>query len=433
MNQVFSSLSIRNFRLFFTGQVISNTGTWMQRVAQDWLVLELTHGSGVALGITTGLQFLPTLLFGLYAGVLADRYPKRSLLIATQSVMGALSLVLGTLVVTGAAQVWHVYLLALLLGFAAAADTPARQAFVTEMVGSAQVSNAVSLNSAAFNGARIMGPAVAGVLINIFSTGPVFFINAVSYIAVIASLVMMRESELIKTAVVERSKGLLREGLSYVRRRPDLMLPIVLVAIIGTFGMNFQITTALMAREQFGRGAGSFGLLTTSLAVGCLIGALVSARRTGTPRQLLLVGSGIAFGAMETIASVMPTYLTFMILLVPTGAMMVTFSMAANATLQLGSAPRIRGRVMALYALVFVGGAPIGSPMVGWIGQVLGPRWSILSGGVISLVAASVAAILIARRNDLRVRARIRSHPHLRIQQRGRIRTETEVALDARG
>ncbi len=335
--------------------------------------------------------------------------------------------------VTGAAQVWHVYLLALLLGFAAAADTPARQAFVTEMVGSGQVPNAVSLNSAAFNGARIMGPAVAGVLINIFSTGPVFFINAVSYLAVIASLAMMRESELIRTAVVERSRGQLREGLSYVRRRPDLMLPIVLVALIGTFGMNFQITTALMAREQFGRGAGSFGLLTTSLAVGCLAGALASARRSGPPRQLVLVGSGIAFGVMEITASVMPTFVTFMILLVPTGAMMVTFSMAANAILQLGSAPRIRGRVMALYALVFVGGAPIGSPMVGWIGQVLGPRWSILSGGIISLLAAGVAAVLIARRDDLRVRARIRSHPHLRIQQRKSIRPEPEVAFDARG
>jgi MFS family permease len=268
--------------------MISLSGTWGQRVAQDWLVLELSGNSGVALGITTGLQFLPVLLFGLYGGVLADRYDKRRLLIGAQAAMGVLALALALLDLSGAVQLWQVYGLAFGLGVASALDTPVRQAFVVEMVGPDDLPNAVSLNSATFNSARIVGPAAAGIAIAAVGTGWVFAANALSYVAVLAGLRAIRTYELFPSTRVERAKGQLREGLSYVRSRPDLLVPMVLVFMVGTFGLNFQITLALVVKEVFGRSAGSYGLLSAFLAVGSLLGALLSARRTGPPRQRTL-------------------------------------------------------------------------------------------------------------------------------------------------
>jgi MFS family permease len=396
---------VRNFRLFATGQVISNTGTWMQRVAQDWLVLQLTH-SGTAVGIAAGLQFAP-MMFSLWGGMIADRYPKRRVLLVTQASMGALALVLGVLAVTGVVRVWEVYLLALGLGMATVVDNPTRQSFAIEMVGRDDLRNAIALNSAVFNLARILGPAVAGVVIGLIGTPAAFFLNSVSYAAVITSLLMMRESELHPAERVARAKGQLREGLSYVRTRPDLLMTMMLVFFIATFGMNFQVTTALMSRVVFHTGAGKFGLASAVFALGALIGALTAARRRRSGMRLL-IGLALAFGLLETLTGFMPTYWSFLLLLIPTGLFVISFSTAANSSVQLTSAADMRGRVMGIYMLVFLGGAPIGSPVTGLVAQHFGTRMAIIGGGVISVVAVIVIAALVARYRGVPVRRYLR-------------------------
>lgn len=414
MSPTFGSLRIRNYRLFASGQVVSLTGTWMQRVAQDWLVLQLT-GSGVAVGITTGLQFLPLLLFGLYGGILADRYPKRRTLLITQVAMGLVALTLGLLTVTGAVTVQHVYLLALLLGVITAVDTPVRQAFVTELVGREHVANAVGLNSATFNAARVLGPAVAGLIITVGGTGPVFLVNAASFAAVVAGLALMHDEELfVGQRPVGRRPGQFREGLGYVARRPDLLWPIVLVGVIGTFGLNFQMTTALMVTDVFRRDAAAYGLLSSSLAFGSLIGALLAARRE-EPRQRWLIGAALAFGLLEVAAGLMPSYTAFMVWLVPTGVAILTFTTTANATVQLGADAAMRGRVMGLYVLVFLGGTPIGAPFMGWVAERFGPRWSLVGGGLVCALAALVVGVLLLRARGLVIRAHVRPRPHLHV------------------
>lgn len=417
LSSTFRSLRVRNYRLFATGQVVSLSGTWAQRIAQDWLVLQIAPNPGLALGITTGLQFLPMLLFGLYGGVLADRYDKRKLLVGAQAAMGVLALVLGVLDLSGAVQLWHVYVLAFLLGLASVVDTPVRQAFVSEIVGPAEMPNAVSLNSATFNLSRIVGPAIAGIAINSVGTGWVFLGNAVSYVAVLAGLLAMRPRELQRTGRVVRGKGQLREGLAYVRSRPELLVPIVLVFMVGTFGLNFQITLALVAKQVYDRGAGSFGLLTSMLALGSLLGALQSARRTGPPRTRVLLGSALAFGLLEVVAGLAPSYAVLAVLLVPTGAAVLTFTTTANSLVQLGSSPEVRGRVMALYVLVFLGGTPIGAPVIGAVAQAAGPRSSLLVGGLVCAVSAVVGAVYLTRSRRLVVvphLARRRPHVHVR-------------------
>ncbi len=416
MSPAFSSLRIRNYRLFAAGQLVSLTGTWMQRVAQDWLVLRLSHDSGVALGITTGLQFLPMLLFGLYGGVLADRYPKLRLLVVAQVAMGLLALLLGVLDITGVVSLWHVYVLAFGLGLASVVDTPTRQAFAVELVGKEELPNAVSLNSATFNSGRVLGPAFAGLLINAFGTGPVFLVNAASFVAVLIGLLRIRTSELHTSKRVARAPGQLRAGLTYVRGRPELLWPIVLVAVIGTFGLNFQITTALVAKLVFHRGAGSYGLLGTALAFGSLIGALLAARR-GVPRQRLLLGAAFAFGLLEIAVGLMPTYNSFLFLLIPTGIAVLTFTTAANASVQLASSGAMRGRVMALYVLVFLGGTPVGAPLIGWLAETYGARWSLIGGGLISAGATLLVAWALLRARRLRVVTRLRSRPHVYVER----------------
>lgn len=398
MIRTFRSLRVRNYRLFASGQVVSLTGTWMQRVGQDWLVTELTHTSGTALGITTALQFLPVLLFGLYGGVIADRFPKRRLLILTQSTMAVLALLLGVLVVSGEITLWQIYLLAFGTGMATAVDNPTRQAFVTEMVGPDEVVNAVGLNSATFNLARIVGPALGGLMISVFGgrTGPLFLVNAASYVAVLASLGAMREADLFDAGHrVARSAGQLRAGLAYVRHRPLLYLPIILVGVVGTLGFNFQITLVLIDRSVFHLGAGAYGLLSATLAVGSLGGAVLAARRT-RPRARLLVGAALAFGIFEVLAGSMPSYTALALMLVPTGVASLTFTATANSTVQLASDPAMRGRVMGLYMLVFLGGTPIGAPLVGWLAQSIGPRWSLWIGGAASALAALGVATVLA-------------------------------------
>ncbi|TDD83133.1 MFS transporter [Actinomadura rubrisoli] len=399
---MFRSLRTRNYRLFAAGQVVSNTGTWMQRVAQDWLVLDLAHGSGTALGVTTGLQFLPLLLFGLWGGVVADRYPKRRVLMITQIAMGALALVLGVLAVTGTAQVWHVYVLAFGLGLATVVDNPTRQSFVIEMVGRRDLPNAIALNSATFNGARLLGPAVAGVLIAVLGTGPVFLVNAASFGAVLFGLYAMRQDELHPAAPVKRARGQLREGLRYVRGRRDLLLVLVLVGFVATFGMNFQMTTALVARQVFHTGASSFGLASSMLALGALIGALLAARRATRPRLRLLLSGALLFGVLEVATGLMPTYWSFLVLLVPTGIALMTFTTAANATMQLSVAPEMRGRVMGLYMFVFLGTNPLGAPAVGWMAEQFGPRLSIVLGGVVAVLTTLAVGVLAVPRESIR-------------------------------
>ena len=415
MSPTFRSLRVRNYRLYATGGLVSNIGTWMQRIAQDWLVLELTDNNGIALGVTTGLQFLPMLLVGPWAGSLADRYSKRKLLILTQAFMGVVGALLGLLVVTDVVQVWHVFVLAALLGIGASVDAPARQAFVIEMVGPDDVSNAVGLNSASFNLGRVIGPALAGFLIVLFGTGPVFLINAVSYIAVILALRAMRVADLQSAPRMARGKGQVREGIRYVRNRPDLMLVMVIVFFVGTFGLNFQMTSALMATEVFDKGAGEYGLLGSVLAIGSLSGALLAARR-GRPRLRLVVLSAVAFGVVEVVAGLMPTYITFIAVLIPIGLCQMTMLNAANATIQLGVDPIMRGRVMALYMAVLMGGTPFGAPLVGFVAETLGARWSLIAGGVISAGAAIIASLLLARREGLQVRGELINLPRHRVR-----------------
>jgi MFS family permease len=399
-------LKIRNYRLFATGAVISNTGTWMSRIAQDWLVLSIT-GSSFAVGITTALQFLPMLLFGLYGGVIADRYPKRRLLLCTQAALGVLGLALATLTLSGVVQVWHVYAIAFLLGMVTVVDNPTRQTFVMEMVGPAHVRNAVSLNSANFQSARLIGPAVAGVLITAVGSGWAFLFNGLSFLAPITGLLLMRGSELHRIERAPRGKGQLREGLRYVAGKPELIWPIVLVGFIGTFGFNFPIWLSAFANKVFSSGAGTYGLFNTLMAAGSLIGALLAARRSRT-RLRMLVAAAMLFGALEVWAPLAPAFWLFAALLLPIGVFGLTFNTTANATVQLATDPVMRGRVMSLYMMVFVGGTPIGGPVMGWVTDTFGARIGFLSGGLISAAAAAAVGAALARAGGLRLRLDLR-------------------------
>lgn len=394
------SLKVRNYRLYASGQLISLTGTWMQRVAQDWLVLELTN-SGTALGIVTALQFGPSLLLGLWGGVLADRYDKRKMLLATQTGLALVALLLGLLDVGGVVQYWHVLVLATALGTISALDTPVRQSFVVEMVGKDDLANAVAINSTIFNAGRVLGPALAGVMISGIGTGFVFLINAGSSVGVLLALGLMRPAELSLSPPLQRARGQLREGLNYVRGRADLVLTMVLVFVIGTFGLNFQITTALLAKQVFHRSASGYGLLSTALAIGACVGAVLATRRTRRPTQLFLLGTAVVFAVLEIGAGVMPGFDSTALLLVPTGLVMLTFTTAANSSVQLGVEPTMRGRVMALYLVCFLGGTPFGAPIIGWVAGAFGPRWGLIGGGLICLIATLSLATVIARRRGL--------------------------------
>jgi MFS family permease len=402
----FSSLKFRNYRLFATGAVVSNTGTWMSRIAQDWLVLSIT-GSSFAVGITTALQFLPMLLFGLYGGVIADRYPKRQILLCTQAALGVLGLTLAGLTLGGVVQVWHVYTIAFLLGMVTVVDNPARQTFVVEMVGPASVRNAVSLNSANFQAARLIGPAIAGVLITAVGSGWAFLINGLSFLAPLTGLLLMRPAELHRIERAPRGKGQLREGLHYVAGKPELVWPIVLVGFIGTFGFNFPIWLSAFVNKVFHSGAGTYGLLNTLMAAGSLIGALLAARRSRT-RLRILVGGALLFGLLESTAALAPAFWMFAALLVPIGVFGLTFNTTANATVQLASDPVMRGRVMSLYMMVFVGGTPIGGPLMGWVTDTYGARIGFLSGGLIAAAAAACVGMVLARTGGLRLSVNLR-------------------------
>jgi MFS family permease len=399
---MFRSLRVRNYRLYAGGQLVSLTGTWMQRVAQDWLVLELTN-SGTALGIVTALQFLPSLLFGLWGGLLADRYDKRKLLLATQTGLALVALILGVLDVTGIVQYWQVLVLALALGLVSAIDSPVRQSFVVEMVGPDDLTNAVGLNSTIFNSARILGPAVAGVMITAIGTGWAFVANGISSIAVLTGLALMRPAELRPSPAIDRIRGQLRAGLHYVRQRQDLLLTMVMVFVVGTFGLNFQITTALLAKQVFHRSATGYGLLSTALAVGACVGAVLATRRRTRPSLLFLLLAAMAFGLLEILAGSMPGFGATALMLVLVGLAMLTFTTADNSSVQLGVEATMRGRVMALYLMCFLGGTPVGAPIVGWVANTVGPRWGMIGGGLVCMAMAVGMALYLVRRRSLHI------------------------------
>jgi MFS family permease len=416
---MFSSLRIRNYRLFFTGQIVSNVGTWMQRIAQDWLVFTLSGNDPIALGIAVALQFTPTVLLSLWAGVLADRVDKRKLLIAIQTGVCVQAVVLGGLNVAGVVTLWQVYLLCFVLGCLSALEVPTRQSFVAEMVGRQQVANAVALNSSIFNMARIAGPAIAGFVITWVGTGWLFLANGVSTLAVITGLLLMNPDTLFRGAAVTRAKGQLREGLRYVRGRPDLVSVMVLVFFVSTFGITFFTSLAIVAANVFDTQADGYGLLSTLLAVGTFTGALMAARRgsRGGPRVRLLLISAFGLGALEFVTGLMPTYLAFGIALVPLGYATITFLNTANALVQTAVSPEMRGRVMGLYVLVLIGGNPIGGPMTGWMADAFGGRSPFFIGGVVSALAAVVCAVVLVRRGGVRLP---RSGTRLRVLPRNR-------------
>jgi MFS family permease len=392
----FGSLRIRNYRLYFTGQTISVSGAWMQRVAQSWLVLHLTN-SGVALGIVSALQFLPILLLGAFAGLAADRMDKRRLLLLTQSITGMLALVLGLVTLLDVVQLWMVYALALALGLVTVVDNPTRQSFVMEMVGRRQVANAVSLNSAVFTSARVVGPAIAGVLITLVGTGWCFVINGASSVAVVAALLAMDPAALHRAEVAPRRPGQLREGLRFVWSRPDLRIPLMLMAVVGTLALNFTVVLPLLARNTFHGGPATYGLLFSVLGLGSLAGALYTAGRH-EPSLKVLITAVALFGLLMLAASAAPNLAVEVAVLLPMGMASVTFQTTGNSLFQLRSLPTLRGRVMSLYTLVFLGTTPIGAPFVGFVAEHLGPRMGWVMGGAAMLVAAGVAVLLLRRR-----------------------------------
>ncbi|MDO5678460.1 MAG: MFS transporter [Propionibacteriaceae bacterium] len=417
--RMFASFAVRNYRFFFLGALISNLGTWIQRIGQDWLVLtELTDNSSTALGIVTALQFLAIPILAPYAGAVVDRFDKRRVLAVTQLLLAGTALGLWALVATGTVQLWHVYVFAFVSGAITAFDNPARQSFVSEVVPTALLPNAVGLNSTSFNGARLIGPGLAGVLVAAVGVGPTLLINGLSFFAFIGALALMRTRDLHPAPPV-KARGATMDGLRYLAGRPDLLVVLFLVFMLGTFGMNFQIFNATMATEVFGVGAQEFGLLGTIMAIGTLGGALMATRRTNpTLRTILIALAGFALSTLALTFA--PNYLTYAVLLVPSGFFALTVMTTANAAVQLSTAPEYRGRVMAVYMAIFMGGTPLGAPIIGWLGEILSPRASVLVASVSTGVAAlGVLAYFmlhdglrlhIERGRPLRIRATLPRH-----------------------
>jgi len=413
---MFRSLSSVNYRIWFAGALVSNVGTWMQRTAQDWIVLtQLTHNDALAVGIVMALQFGPQLILLPITGYAADHLDRRKLMMATQGAMGVLGLGLGVLTISGAVQLWHVYLFALLLGVVAAFDAPARQTFVGDLVGTKMLGNAVALNSASFNAARLIGPAVAGLLTAAVGAGWVFLINAATFGAVLLSLAMLRRDKLYRTERATRSRGGLIDGFRYVRRRPDILVILVMVFLIGTFGLNFPIFISTMSVTVFHGNASQYGLLTSAMAAGTMSGALLSARRQ-FPGMVLMGVAAAAFGVTLALAAVMPSPLLFAVVLFFVGLAALTFMTASNSMMQLTTERAMRGRVLALRIAVVMGGTPIGAPLVGWVVDHFGARWALGVGALAGLAAAGVAVAYLVRHRHLRLfrdagRLRLVIHP----------------------
>jgi MFS family permease len=399
----FRSLQAFNYRVWAAGAIVSNVGTWMQRTAQDWIVLtRLTHHNATAVGVVMALQFGPQVLLLPLTGYAADHFDRRKLLLGTQAAMGALALGLGILTVAGLVRLWHVDLFAFLLGCVTAFDAPARHTFVSELVLKADLSNAVALNSTSFNAARMIGPAIAGVLIATIGSGWVFLLNAASFAAVLCSLSLLRIDELHLIDRPRRTRGGLAEGFRYVRRRPDLKAVLLMLFLIGTFGLNFPIFISTMSVIVFHAGARQYGLLTSIMAIGSIAGALLSARRAQPRIALLLVGAAI-FGGGFVVAALMPNYWLFGIALSVIGVAAQTFTTTAIGAVQLSIEPAMRGRVMAILLAIAIGGTPIGAPIVGWVADICGPRWALAVGAAAGFSAAIVGLSYLAKHRHLRL------------------------------
>ncbi len=391
----FAALRVPNFRIYLSAHAIASTGTWMQNIALEWLVLELS-GSPAAVGIAMACQFLPMLLIGMYGGVIADRYPKRVVLMVTQTLNGLLSGALAVLTITGHVRVEHVYLFALAAGLVFVVDNPTRQVFVNEVVPQRYVRNAIALNAAVFQTSRLVGPAVAAVMIATVGTGWAFAANALSYLAPLAGLLLIRSADLLPTPAVERAPGQLRSALRYVAARPHVAWTTVLVGVVGTFGLKFPVVLTAMADETFAGGAELYGLFNVVLAVGSVAGALVAGGRTHT-RLRTIVLAGAAFGVAQFAAALAPGLGVFLVALVAMGMVNLAFQAMANSSVQSWVAPEVRGRVMGLYMLAFVGGTPLGGPVIGWITDAFGARVGMAVCGLLPLLAAVVVAGVLAR------------------------------------
>ena len=385
-DQTFRSLRIRNFRLFFLGQLVSLVGTWMQTVALGWLVYTITK-SPTQIGLVTAVQFMPVLFGSIHGGLIADRFDKRKVLLVTQTGLALQAIVLAAVVIGGADRLGVLYVLAAVQGALATVDNPTRQAFLTELVGADELTNAIGLNSAMFNTARIIGPAVGGLLIEAVGTSTCFALNAASFLAVIAALVAMRPAELLRGRPAARAKGQLRAGIRYAWEEPTLRLVLAMIALIGTLAMNFLVVLPVLAKRVFHGNAGSYGLLSAAIGSGALIGALYAATRS-RPTKRLLGGAAFGFGVAMLLDAVATSLAMELVTLALTGAVSITFMAAANASLQLTSRPEMRGRVMSIYMLLFLGSTPIGGPFIGWVSARFGARWSLVVGGGSCLVAA---------------------------------------------
>jgi MFS family permease len=406
VTDTFRSLHTHNFRVWSAGAIVSNVGTWMQRTAQDWLVLtQLTHHNATAVGIVMALQFGPQLLMLPWTGFVADHMDRRKLMIITQGIMGALALALGALTVFGVVTLWEVYLFAFVFGCTSAFDAPARQVFVNDLVHEKDVSNAVGLNSTSFNAGRMVGPAAAGLIIAAVGTGWAFLLNGLSFMAVVVSLLFLRVHELHRAERPERKSSGLADGFRYVAKRPDLVANLVMIAFIGTFGFNFAIFIATMAVTVFHVGAGKYGLLSSAMALGTLSGALLAASREKPSFSLLIVGT-LMFGIACAAAAVMPNYWLFAGTLVMGGVAAMTFANASNTLMQLTTDAAMRGRVMAIRLAIMMGGTPIGAPIVGWVADHYGPRYSMGVAAISGVVATVVGLIYLSRHENLRVYVR---------------------------
>jgi MFS family permease len=425
VSAMFRSLSVRNYRLWFGGALVSNTGAWMQRIAQDWLVLtQLTDEDATAVGFTMALNFAPQLLLVPLTGLVADRFNRRTILFITQITMAALGLGLGILTLTGVVELWMVFVFAGALGIVSAFDAPVRQAFVSELVPADKLSNAVSLNATAFNVARLIGPAVAGLLVAAVGSGWVFMINAASFVGVLVALALLRRSEFEVFKRPKRGNGL-RDGLRYVRGRPDILLVMVMVFLMGTFGFNFSVFLATMARVEFDRDADVFGVLSSVLAIGSVAGALLAARRE-RPRLRTIAVAGLGFGIGLGAGALAPNIWVFGLTLIFTGFCSLTMMATANAYVQTTVRPSMRGRVMALYLAIFLGGTPVGAPIVGYVADTLGPRWALGVGALAGFVTVLIAVVFFVRTREVSVRWVRRRWP-LTLQY-GRTATDRELA-----
>ena len=415
MSRTFTSFKYHNYRLWWMSNIFASTGLWMQRVAQDWVVLMvLTEQSGFAVGVVTALQFLPQLLLSIPAGMVADRFNRRRIIQVCQCIVALCGLITGILLLTGVAALWQIYIFALVTGVADCLTSPARQAFVSELVSADDLPNAVGLNSTAFNLARLIGPGLAGFMIAGIGPGWVFIANCVLFIVPVLGLALMDTSKLFSREKTSHTQGMMREGLRYVQNRTDIKAIIAILTVVGALGMNFQLTRAVMATRVCGKGAGEYGLLGSIMAIGALAGALQAARRR-QPRVFTVVVSAVLFGILEGALALAPTYEIFALLLIPTGFVMLNLLTSANATIQVSTEEEIRGRVLSIYFLFFLGTTPIGAPIIGWVAEHWGPRWSLGVGAIASLAVAIVVGLWLWRhwKVDVTVRA---SRPFLTIE-----------------